>query len=67
MDRFGRKGGVIYLSVLSIVGGIIITASQNFGMFIVGRFFAGGGSWGFLALSLLLPFLLSLSFPFDLG
>lgn len=51
MDKYGRKGGVIYLSILSIVGGVIITASQNISMFIVGRFFAGGGSWGFLALT----------------
>lgn len=51
MDKYGRKGGVIFLSILSLVGGTIMTASQNIGMFIAGRFIAGGGSWGFLALS----------------
>jgi MFS family permease len=54
MDRYGRKGGVIYCSVLSIIGGIGLTASQNITMFIVFRFFAGAGSWAFLALSKLL-------------
>lgn len=52
MDKYGRKGGVIFLSILSLVGGTIMAASQNIGMFIAGRFIAGGGSWGFLALSM---------------
>jgi hypothetical protein len=51
MDKWGRKGGVIYCSTLSIVGGVLLCASQNIGMFITFRFFAGAGSWGFLALS----------------
>lgn len=51
MDRYGRKVGVIYCSVLSLVGGVCLCAAQNIAMFIVFRFFAGAGSWGFLALS----------------
>lgn len=51
MDKWGRKGGVIYCSCLSIFGGVMLCASQNIGMFIAFRFFAGAGSWGFLALS----------------
>lgn len=51
MDKWGRKGGVIYCASLSIFGGALECASQNIGMFIASRFFAGGGSWGFLALS----------------
>jgi MFS family permease len=51
MDKWGRKGGVIYCSSLSIFGGVLLCASQNIGMFIAFRFFAGAGSWGFLALS----------------
>jgi len=52
MDKWGRKGGVIYCASLSILGGVLECASQNIGMFIASRFFAGGGSWGFLALSM---------------
>ena len=51
MDKWGRKGGVIYCASLSIFGGVLLCASQNIGMFIAFRFFAGAGSWGFLALS----------------
>jgi len=51
MDKYGRKGGVIYCASLSIFGGTLLCASQNIGMFIAARFFAGAGSWGFLALS----------------
>lgn len=50
MDKWGRKGGVIYCASLSIFGGALECASHNIGMFIASRFFAGGGSWGFLAL-----------------
>lgn len=47
-DRWGRRFGLIYCAVLSLVGGAILTGSVNVAMFIVGRFFAGAGSWGFL-------------------
>jgi MFS family permease len=55
MDKWGRKGGVIYCASLSIFGGVMLCASQNIGMFIAFRFFAGAGSWGFLALSKFCP------------
>lgn len=51
MDKWGRKAGVYCCCAFSLVGGILITASQNVAMFIVARFFAGVGSWGFLAVS----------------
>jgi len=52
MDKWGRKAGVIYCSSLSILGGVMLCASQNIAMFIAFRFVAGAGSWGFLALSI---------------
>lgn len=51
MDKWGRKAGVIYCATLSIIGGAMLCAAQNIAMFIVFRFFAGAGAWGFLALS----------------
>ena len=61
MDRYGRKAGVMYCATLSIVGGVCLCAAQNIAMFIVFRFFAGAGSWAFLALSTLPSFSLSIS------
>jgi MFS family permease len=55
MDKYGRKMGVIYCATLSIIGGVCLTAAQDIGMFIAFRFFAGAGSWGFLALGMM-PF-----------
>jgi MFS family permease len=52
MDKWGRKVGVMYCAILSIVGGVCLCAAQNIAMFIVFRFFAGAGSWAFLALSM---------------
>lgn len=51
MDKWGRKAGLIYCSIFSIVGGALLAGSINISMFIVARFFAGMGSWGFLAVS----------------
>jgi hypothetical protein len=51
MDKYGRKVGVVYCATLSIIGGVCLCAAQNIAMFIVFRFFAGAGSWAFLALS----------------
>jgi MFS family permease len=51
MDKYGRKVGVMYCATLSIIGGVCLCAAQNIAMFIVFRFFAGAGSWAFLALS----------------
>ena len=50
-DRWGRKAGFIYCSLLSLFGGAMLCGSKNIAMFIVARFFAGAGSWGFLAVS----------------
>jgi MFS family permease len=52
MDKYGRKVGVMYCATLSIIGGVCLCAAQNIAMFIVFRFFAGAGSWAFLALSM---------------
>ncbi|OAL26939.1 hypothetical protein AYO22_03883 [Fonsecaea multimorphosa] len=51
MDRWGRKAGVYCCCAFSMLGGILLTASQGVAMFIVARFFAGVGSWGFLAVA----------------
>lgn len=51
MDKWGRKAGMIYCACFSIVGGALLAGSINISMFIVARFFAGMGSWGFLAVS----------------
>lgn len=54
MDKYGRRVGLIYCATLSIIGGACLAAAQNIGMFITFRFFAGAGSWVFLALSVLI-------------
>jgi len=51
MDKYGRKMGMAYCSFFSIFGGALICGSRNAAMFIVARFFAGMGSWGFLAVT----------------
>lgn len=50
-DRFGRKSALMYCSIISIIGGIGVTAAQNMAMLLVFRVFAGAGSFAFLALS----------------
>jgi len=51
MDKWGRKAGMYYCAAFSIVGGALLVGSINPSMFIVARFIAGWGSWGFLAVS----------------
>ena len=51
MDRYGRKAGMLYCSAFSVLGGVLLTASNGVAMFIVARFFSGIGSWGFLAVT----------------
>ncbi|KAF2107746.1 general substrate transporter [Lophiotrema nucula] len=51
MDKWGRKAGVIYCAIFSIIGGALLCGSKNVSMFIVARFIAGWGSWGFLAVT----------------
>ena len=50
-DKWGRKAGFYWCSLLSIVGGALLVGSVNSTMFIIARLIAGGGSWGFLAVS----------------
>lgn len=50
-DRWGRKAGFMWCALLSIFGGALLTGSKNIAMFIVARFFAGAGSWGFLSVT----------------
>lgn len=47
----GRKAGLIYCACFSIFGGALLAGSVNITMFIIARFFAGMGSWGFLAVT----------------
>ena len=54
-DRLGRKAAVRFCASLSIIGGIMLCASQNVGMFIAFRFLAGAGSWGLLSVRQSLP------------
>ncbi|KAF2446316.1 MFS general substrate transporter [Karstenula rhodostoma CBS 690.94] len=51
MDLWGRKPNVYYLSIISLVGGALLCGAQNIEMFIVARFIAGWGSWGFFAVT----------------
>ncbi|OAG05580.1 MFS general substrate transporter [Paraphaeosphaeria sporulosa] len=51
MDRWGRKAGVLYCAIFSLVGGAMLCGARNIEMFIVARFIAGWGSWGFLAVT----------------
>jgi len=51
MDKWGRKAGFYWCAFLSLLGGALLCGSTNIAMFIVARFIAGGGSWGFLSVS----------------
>lgn len=51
MDTWGRKLGVIFVSVIGLVSGALVCAAQNVTMFLVFRFFAGMASWGALTIS----------------
>ncbi|KAH4007443.1 hypothetical protein HBI24_065950 [Parastagonospora nodorum] len=51
MDRWGRKAGILYCALFSLVGGALLCGAQNVAMFIAARFIAGWGSWGFLAVT----------------
>lgn len=50
-DKWGRKAGFYWCAFLSILGGALLVGSVNSTMFIIARLLAGGGSWGFLAVS----------------
>ncbi len=47
VDKWGRKAGVIYSSVVSIIGLAGLTGSVNSEMFIAFRFIMGAGAWGY--------------------
>jgi MFS family permease len=48
MDKWGRRMGILFCSILSIIGGIGCCAAQNPAMFIVFRFFVGFGANAFV-------------------
>jgi MFS family permease len=50
-DRWGRKWALHWCGLLSLFGGAMLCGARNSTMFIVARLFAGGGSWGYLAVS----------------
>jgi MFS family permease len=50
-DKWGRKAGLIWCAILSLFGGALLVGARNISMFIVGRVFAGAGSWGFLSVT----------------
>lgn len=52
MERWGRKAGMIFCSIMGLLGGIFVCAAQNVGMFIAFKFLAGFSSWGFVAISM---------------
>ncbi|KAI0784889.1 hexose transporter [Abortiporus biennis] len=42
-DRLGRRWAIIVGSIIMMIGAILQTASQDFAMFVIGRFFLGFG------------------------
>lgn len=52
MDKWGRKPGMIFCSLVGLVGGALVCAAQNTAMFIAFKFVAGLSSWGFLSISM---------------
>ena len=53
MDNWGRKAGMIFCSLVGLVGGALVCAAQNTAMFIAFKFVAGLSSWGLLSISML--------------
>lgn len=49
MDRWGRRVGFIFSSIVTTIGFAGTTGSVNIAMFIVFRFITGMGSWGYAA------------------
>jgi MFS family permease len=45
MDHWGRRAGLAYAAIMSIIGRTLCAASQDVGMFITGRFFDGIGTF----------------------
>ncbi|KAI0371438.1 hexose transporter [Pilatotrama ljubarskyi] len=42
-DRFGRRWAIIFGSIIMVIGAALQTASQDFAMFVIGRFLLGLG------------------------
>jgi MFS family permease len=51
MEKWGRKAAVHLCSIIGLIGGALVCASQNVAMFIVFKFLAGMSSWAFVAIS----------------
>lgn len=51
MEKWGRKAAVYLASAIGLIGGALVCASQNIGMFIAFKFLAGMSSWAFVAIS----------------
>ncbi|KAJ6187287.1 general substrate transporter [Penicillium mononematosum] len=49
-DRFGRRSALLFVSIISIIGSVGVTAAQNMAMLLIFRFFTGAGSYAYLAL-----------------
>lgn len=52
MEKWGRKAAVYLCSIIGLIGGALVCASQNVAMFIVFKFLAGMSSWAFVAISM---------------
>ncbi len=52
MDKYGRKMGLIFASLMGLLGAAGTTGARNVAMFIVFRFFAGWGSWAALCVGM---------------
>ncbi|KAK5044372.1 hypothetical protein LTR84_011322 [Exophiala bonariae] len=51
MEKWGRKIAVYLATGIGLLGGALVCASQNVGMFIAFKFLAGMSSWGFIAIT----------------
>lgn len=52
MEKWGCKMAVYLCSITGLIGGALVCASQNVGMFIAFKFLAGMSSWAFIAVSM---------------
>jgi len=52
MEKWGCKMAVYVCSIVGLVGGALVCAAQNVGMFIAFKFLAGMSSWAFIAVSM---------------
>jgi predicted MFS family arabinose efflux permease len=45
MDHLGRRAGLVYAAVMSVIGRTLCVSAQDVGMFITGRFLDGIGTF----------------------